>query len=62
MPKLRFDVRLDQDSLSNFIVIQKQLKDMGKLAKEVDFQKFVYPDLLKKVRPEKVTYSLPATN
>lgn len=62
MPKLRFDVRLDQDSLSNFVTIQKQLKDMGKLAREVDFQKFVYPDLLKKVRPEKVTYTVPATN
>lgn len=59
MTKLRFDVRLDQGSIENFELNEQQLKGIGKLAKPVDWQAFVYPDLLKQVRPEKVDYALP---
>lgn len=58
MRKLRFDVRLDQDSLENFITIQEQLKGLGKLAKPVDLKQFVEPKVLSQVRPEAV--NLPA--
>jgi NitT/TauT family transport system substrate-binding protein len=58
MRKLRFEVRLDQDSLENFITIQEQLKGLGKLAKPVDLKQFVEPKILSQVRPEAV--NLPA--
>lgn len=58
MRKLRFDVRLDQDSLENFITIQEQLKGLGKLAKPVDLKQFVEPKILSQIRPEAV--NLPA--
>lgn len=57
MKKLRFDVRLDDASLENFITIQDQLKGLGKLAKPVDMKEFVQPKFLKEVRPEAVKLS-----
>lgn len=60
MGKLRFDVRFDDGSVSNFVTIEKQLKDTKKLAKPIVWQDFLYPDLLKAVRPEKVTFKMPA--
>jgi len=57
--KLRFDIRLDQDSIDNFKIAQAQLKSLGKLAKPLDWKGFIYPDLLRQVRPEKVNYVLP---
>jgi ABC-type nitrate/sulfonate/bicarbonate transport system substrate-binding protein len=59
MTKLRYDLRLDQGSIENFVVIEQQLKALGKLAKPIDYPKFIYPDLLKQLHPEKVTYNLP---
>jgi ABC-type nitrate/sulfonate/bicarbonate transport system substrate-binding protein len=59
MTKLRYDLRLDAGSIENFVIVADQLKGMGKLAKPVDWQKFIYPDLLKKVAPEKVDFKLP---
>ena len=55
MHKLRFDVRLDDDSLQNFVTVQEQLKGLGKLAKPVDFKQFVDSEFLKQVRPEAVS-------
>src|SRR5579872_6636504 len=43
MKKLRFDIRLDQNSIDNFVTIQEQLKGLGKLAKPVDFSQFIEP-------------------
>jgi NitT/TauT family transport system substrate-binding protein len=57
MKKLRFEVRLDDASLENFITIQDQLKGLGKLAKPVDMKEFVQPKFLKEVRPEAVKLS-----
>jgi NitT/TauT family transport system substrate-binding protein len=54
MRKLRFDVRLDDGSLENFVTIQEQLKGLGKLAKPVDLKQFIDPEFLKEVRPEAV--------
>ena len=58
MKKLRFDVRLDQSSIDNFVTIQEQLKGLGKLAKPVDLTQFIEPKMLKEVRPEAVTLTL----
>ena len=57
MKKLRFDVRLDDASLENFITIQDQLKGLGKLAKPVDMKEFIRPEFLKEVRPDAVKLS-----
>jgi len=59
MPKLRHDIRLDQDSVDNFRIAEKQLKDQGKLAKPLDYKSFIYPDLLKALKPEKVNFKMP---
>jgi ABC-type nitrate/sulfonate/bicarbonate transport system substrate-binding protein len=59
MSKLRFDVRLDQASLDNFVTIESQLKGLGKLAKPVDYKLFVEPKLLSQVKPEAVNLSNP---
>ena len=39
--------------------IEVQLKDGGKLAKPVEWDKYVYTDPLRKVLPAKVNYTLP---
>jgi ABC-type nitrate/sulfonate/bicarbonate transport system substrate-binding protein len=57
MKKLRFDVRLDDDSLANFVTIQEQLKGLGKLAKPIDFKQFIDSDYLKQVRPDSVNFT-----
>jgi ABC-type nitrate/sulfonate/bicarbonate transport system substrate-binding protein len=59
MSKLRYDVRLDQVSISNFQIAEAQLKSIGKLAKPVDWQTLIYPDLLRELAPAKVNYMLP---
>jgi hypothetical protein len=40
-------------------MVEKQLADSKKLAKPVDWNKFVYPDLLKEIDPTLVNYTLP---
>ncbi len=59
MTKLTYDLRLDNDSVENFVIVADQLKALGKLAKPMDWQKFIYPDLLQKVSPDKVKLNLP---
>jgi ABC-type nitrate/sulfonate/bicarbonate transport system substrate-binding protein len=58
MKKLRFDVRLDDGSLENFVLVQEQLKGLGKLAKPVDFKQFVDSDFLKQVKPDSVSLTV----
>ena len=59
MEKLSYDIRLDQHSLDHLKMVEGQVKSVGKLAKPVDWNGFVYPDLLKSLAPEKVDYKLP---
>lgn len=56
--KLNFDLVMDQAAVDALKVIEVQLKDSGKLAKPVDWERFVYTDPLKKVQPAKVNYVL----
>jgi NitT/TauT family transport system substrate-binding protein len=56
MTKLTFDMELSNTTLAMFRLAESQLKGQGKLAKPVDYGTFVYPDLLRKVQPGKVTY------
>jgi len=57
--KVNFDLVMDQSALDALKAIEVQLKDSGKLAKPVDWGKFVYTEPLKKVLPAKVNYELP---
>jgi ABC-type nitrate/sulfonate/bicarbonate transport system substrate-binding protein len=56
MTKLRFEMVLDDFTISLFRLAETQLKQQGKLTKPLDLGAFVYPDLLKKVLPRSVTY------
>jgi ABC-type nitrate/sulfonate/bicarbonate transport system substrate-binding protein len=57
--KVNFDIYLDQSSIDHLKRIESQLQASGKLAKPIDWEKFIYPEMLKKVQPEKVNYTLP---
>ena len=39
-----------------FRLAESQLKQQNKLTKPLDYGAFIYPDLLRKVQPAKVTY------
>jgi NitT/TauT family transport system substrate-binding protein len=56
MTKLRFEMVLDDFTISLFKLAETQLKQQGKLTKPLDLGAFVYPDLLKKVLPKSVNY------
>ena len=56
MTKLRFEMVLDDFTISLFRLAESQLKQQGKLTKPLDLGAFVYPDLLRKVQPAKVNY------
>ena len=56
MTKLRFDMMLEDSTISMFRLAESQLKQQGKLSKPLDYGAFVYPDLLRKVQPAKVNY------
>jgi ABC-type nitrate/sulfonate/bicarbonate transport system substrate-binding protein len=56
MTKLRFEMVLDDFTISLFRLAETQLKQQGKLAKPLDLGAFVYPDLLRRVLPKSVNY------
>ena len=56
MTKLTFDMELSDFTINLFRLAEAQLKSQGKLAKPLDWSGFVYPDLMRKVLPAKVTY------
>lgn len=55
--KVDFDLRLDQASVDYLKTVEAQLKEAGRLTKPVDWGRFIYPDVAKKVIPEKVNLS-----
>jgi ABC-type nitrate/sulfonate/bicarbonate transport system substrate-binding protein len=57
MTKLTFDMELSDTSIAMLKLAESQLKQQGKLTKPVDWKAFVYPELLRKVQPAKVTYT-----
>lgn len=56
MTKLRFEMVLDDFTINLFRLAEAQLKQQGKLAKPLDYNAFIYPDLMRKVLPAKVNY------
>lgn len=55
----RFDMRLDQASIEGLRLVERQIQSQGKLVKPVEWNRFVYPDLIRRLRPEKVSFQLP---
>ncbi len=56
MTKLRFEMVLDDFTVSLFRLAETQLKQQGKLARPLDLGAFIYPDLLRRVSPKSVNY------
>ena len=56
MTKLRFEMVLDDFTVGLFRLAESQLKQQGKLAKPLDYNAFVYPELMRQVLPAKVQY------
>jgi ABC-type nitrate/sulfonate/bicarbonate transport system substrate-binding protein len=56
MTKLRFEMVLDDFTVNLFRLAESQLKQQGKLTKPLDYNAFLYPDLMRKVLPAKVNY------
>ena len=52
--KVEFDMRLDQAAVDYLKTIEAQLKDVGRLTKPVDWDRYIYPDIAEKAMPEKV--------
>ncbi len=59
LDKVKFDLRLDQGSIDHLKMIEGQLASAGKLTKPIEWDKFVYPTLIKQVKPEAANYKLP---
>jgi NitT/TauT family transport system substrate-binding protein len=55
MNKVTFDVRLDQASVDYLKTVEAQLRQSGRLQKPIDWDRFIYPDIARKVIPDKVT-------
>jgi ABC-type nitrate/sulfonate/bicarbonate transport system substrate-binding protein len=56
MTKLSFNVELSDFTVNLFRLAETQLKQQGKLAKPLDLNAFIYPELLRKIAPAKVNY------
>jgi len=56
MTKLRFEMVLDDFTVSLFKLAETQLKQQGKLTKPLDLNAFFYPDLMRRVLPKAVNY------
>jgi len=56
MTKLRFEMVLDDFTVSLFRLAETQLKQQGKLSKPLDLNAFIYPDLMRRVLPKSVNY------
>jgi hypothetical protein len=55
MPKLEFDMYWHDATLEAIDASVALLQKQGKMKGEFDYQKYIYADLLKAVRPDAVT-------
>ena len=56
MTKLKFEMVFDDFTVNMFRLAESQLKQQGKLTKPLDYNAFLYPDLMRRVLPAKVNY------
>jgi ABC-type nitrate/sulfonate/bicarbonate transport system substrate-binding protein len=57
--KVNFELGLSQASIDHLVEMEQQLKEAGKMTKPIDWQRFIYADILRKVAPDKVDFKLP---
>jgi ABC-type nitrate/sulfonate/bicarbonate transport system substrate-binding protein len=57
MPKVEFNITLTDRALQTIKIAEEQLAKQNKLKAPLDYTKYVYPDLLKKVRPANVSFT-----
>jgi ABC-type nitrate/sulfonate/bicarbonate transport system substrate-binding protein len=61
MPKVEYNMTLTDRAIATIKISEEQLQRQGKLKAPLDYSRYVYTDLLKKVRPENVKItSLPS--
>lgn len=56
--KVDFQLLFDQASVDYLKTVEAQLRDAGRLKVAIDWNRFIYPDIAKKVFPDKVTLQL----
>jgi len=54
MPKVEYNMTLTDRAVSTIKISEDQLQKQGKLKAPLDYTRYVYSDLLKKVRPDNV--------
>jgi len=57
--KLDWRLAIDKDTIDAFALAEGQLKQSNRLTKPLDWNAFIYPDLLKGARPSAVNFTLP---
>jgi ABC-type nitrate/sulfonate/bicarbonate transport system substrate-binding protein len=57
MPKLRYNMSWDDGSLQTIKIVEDQLRTDGKMKSPLDWNAYVYTDLLRKVKPAAVTFT-----
>jgi len=57
MGKVEFTMHMTDESLGNVQLAIDQLRGMNRLTREVDWNRYVYPDLLRSVAPNRVRIS-----
>ena len=57
--KVNYDLYLDQSSIDHLKPSKPSFEEGGKLAKPIDWEKFIYADVMKKVQPDRVNFVLP---
>lgn len=59
MAQYSYGLKLSDASVQNLVMVSNHMKEVGKLAKPIDWSGFIYDVPLKAVKPSSVTYKLP---
>jgi NitT/TauT family transport system substrate-binding protein len=57
--KLDWRLSIDQDTIASFALAERQLEQSKRLTRPLDWNAFVYPNLIRDVRPQAVNYKAP---
>ena len=58
MGLVTFDITLNKQTADGLVMTSNWLVGKGKI-KPIDYKAFIYPDLLRKVKPDAVSFSMP---
>ncbi|OFW24333.1 MAG: hypothetical protein A3H27_10820 [Acidobacteria bacterium RIFCSPLOWO2_02_FULL_59_13] len=57
--KLDWRLAIDQDTIDSFALAENQLEQSKRLTKPLDWSGFIFPDLIRELRPQVVNYKSP---